>query len=111
MSTFEFIRNGLALVIIAALLYYGAQVAVRIANARASKQLAPFAPLINATPNSSDGFLTGIYQLYKVILEMAPKTSAGQGDSATHINAFNVKVLDQPGEKDWWLTFHVTGML
>jgi hypothetical protein len=111
MSTFEFIRNSLALVIIAVLLYYIAQVAVRIGNWRASRLLAPFAPLIGATPNSRNGFLTGNYQGHKIILDMSPKTSVGQGESATHINAFMVKVLDQPGEKDWWLTFHVTGLL
>jgi hypothetical protein len=111
MSTFEFIRNSLALLMIAALLYYIARVAVRIGNWRTSRLLAPFAPLIDATPNSRDGFLIGSYQGYKVILDMSPKASVGQGESATHINAFMVKVLDQPGEKDWWLTFHVTGLL
>jgi hypothetical protein len=112
MSARDFVFGAVGLVIFGAAMYCLARVATWWQCARASRLLQPFAPLIDANLAAQrDGVLAGTYQGLNVILCVAPKTSVGSGDASSWINAFRVRVLDQPGHRDWWLTFHVTGAL
>ena len=109
-NTLELIRNGVALLAVAVVLYFVARLAVRIGDAYTARMLAPLAPMIGANVDSRRSYLLGTYDGYNVHIDMSPGQSVGTGESASSINAFHVKVLDLPGKKDWWIQFHVTGI-
>jgi hypothetical protein len=112
-STFEFIRNSLGLVAFLVVLYYVVQVIVHFSDARSARMLAPFAPVISAVAEPGKPFLVGYYAGHKVRLTFSPKmnVNSSTGETRSRINAFHVQILELPGKTDWWLKFHLSGLL
>jgi hypothetical protein len=77
--------------------------------------LAPLAPMIGGHVERSRRRLVGTYEGWPVHVFFEPQRSVGLlGNASTvasRMNAFCIAIPDQPGDADWRLQFHVTGLL
>jgi hypothetical protein len=76
--------------------------------------LAPLAPMVGGHVERSRRRLVGTYEGLPVQVYFEQRSvgfGGGRSSATSRINAFCIAVPDQPGDADWRLQFHVTGLL
>jgi hypothetical protein len=109
------ILPGVLIVLILLPVLYGiGRAATALGDVRSAYLLAPLAPMVNGHVERSRRRLVGTYEGWTVHVFFEPERSVGSSGSSSatsRINAFSIAIPDLPGDADWRLQFHVTGLL
>jgi hypothetical protein len=108
------ILPGVLIVIVMLPVLYGiGRAGSALGNIWSAYVLAPLAPMINGKVERNRGRLVGTYEGWPVQVTFDRRSvgpSSGRSSITSRINAFSIAIPDLPGEADWQLQFHVTGM-
>lgn len=110
------ILPGVLIVLIALPVLYGiGRAGAALGRAWSGYLLAPLAPMIDGHLDRSRGCLVGTYEGWPMQVFIEPQRSVGllgdESSTTSRMNAFCIAIPDLPGNADWRLQFHVTGLL
>jgi len=113
-SSSDSILPGVVIVLVMLPVLYGiGRAGTALGNVWNGYLLAPLAPMVSG--HVERGRLVGTYEGLPVQVYIEPKRSVGLLGSASSVtsrmNAFCIAIPDLPGDADWRLQFHVTGVL
>lgn len=107
-DTSNIVLGMLITVVLIPVLYYVARFFAMIGDMWSARVLAPLTPAISGTVNG--GFMRGHYQGHDLQVSYAHNPRIEWEDTrAITINAFYIEVMNQPGQQDWCIRFHVSG--
>ena len=115
-SSSDSILPGVVIVLVLLPVLYGiGRAGSALGDVWSAYLLAPLAPMIGGHVERSRRRLVGTYEGWPVQVFIEPQRSVGpltNSSSATsRINAFSIAIPNLPGNADWRLQFHVTGLL
>jgi hypothetical protein len=93
-------------------LYFVARFISRIGDAWSGRVLAPLAPFLGGGAKLSGGSLQGSYQGIELRAFYAKdKNAVWDSDNSTGFDAFYIEAMGLPGQSNWSIKFHVSGLL
>ncbi|MEN9402305.1 MAG: hypothetical protein RL091_1008 [Verrucomicrobiota bacterium] len=111
-ETSDILLGALILVVALPALYFVAQLIRKLQEAWSGRVLAPLAPLLGPGARRRDGSLRGNYQGVALrAFHGKEKNDRWDADNSTGFDAFSIEALDLPGQCNWSLRFHVSGLL
>lgn len=111
-DTSDLVLGVIIVVVALPVLYFVARFITKISEAWAGRVLAPLAPILGGGAKLSAGSLRGSYQGIELRAFYAKdKNDRWDSENSTGFNAFYIEAMGLPGQKDWSIKFHVSGLL
>lgn len=111
-DTTDLVSGILILVVALPTLYFAAQLIIKIGNLWTARILAPLAPILGKNAKLANGSVSGSFNGCQLRAFYAKDKNDGWDmENSTGFNAFYIEAADVPGQLDWKIQFHVSGLL
>lgn len=111
-DTSDLVLGVIIVVVALPVLYFVAQFIRKIMEAWAGRVLAPLASVLGNEAKLSAGSLRGSYQGIELRAFYAKdKNDRWDSVNSTGFNAFYIEAMGLPGQHDWSIKFHVSGLM
>ena len=114
-SSDSILPGVLIMIVMLPVLYGIGRASTALGDVWSAYLLAPLAPMVGGHIERSHRRLVGTYEGWPVHVFFDPQRSVGllgnRPSVTSRMNAFCIAIPDLPGDADWRLQFHVTGLL